>query len=149
MFIVTIKLPEKRTRLLAGGAILALLLILFALRLGGAAAVLSPADPDVSLCRNCLHGFGWQVEAQPVEQASFVLTQELSGDYLALQREAGFDLSPHAGKTIRRYTFAVTNYPTGETGVLADVLILDGQVIGGDIRTSDMDGFMHSLVYPG
>ena len=47
------------------------------------------------------------------------------------------------------YTFEVVNYPTGETGVLADVLLREGQVIGGDIRTSDLNGFLHSLNRPG
>ena len=76
------------------------------------------------------------------------LSAQLSEGYLALQREAGFDLSDDMGQTVTRYTFAVTNYPTGETGILADLLVRNGEVVGGDIRSTALNGFLHGLVQP-
>ena len=52
------------------------------------------------------------------------------------------------GQTVTRYTFTVTNYPTGETGILADLLVRNGEVVGGDIRSTALDGFLHGLVRP-
>lgn len=51
-------------------------------------------------------------------------------DYLALQSGQGFDLSKYAGKRVKRYTYEITNYPTGETGILANLLIYKNTVIG-------------------
>ena len=68
--------------------------------------------------------------------------------YLDLQLEAGLDLSDDLGSTVTRYTFEILNYPTGEQGVLADLLVRNGAVVGGDVRTSGLDGFLHSLNRP-
>lgn len=150
MLIFTIKLPPRRTCRILAGAVLALFLALGlfsrlrAIQTNANAAV----DLEVRQCLECLQRFGWEVAATPVNSEVFELKSGLSQSYLTLQQEAGFDLSDDMGWMVSRYTFEVVNYPTGETGVLADVLVRDGQVIGGDIRTSDLGGFMHSLIYP-
>ncbi|MBR6748707.1 MAG: hypothetical protein IKM07_07185, partial [Clostridia bacterium] len=38
-----------------------------------------------------------------------------------------------------------TNYPGGLSDVAANLLILDGEVIGGDISSTLLDGFMHGF----
>lgn len=151
MLILTVKLPDRRLRRILGGLLAALLLaaaLLFRLHSAGEEA-LAESSLEVQQCLDCLHGFGWEVVSTPVNSEVFELKDSVSQSYLALQLEAGFDLGDDLGQMVTRYTFEVVNYPTGETGVLADVLLREGQVIGGDIRTSDLDGFLHSLNRPG
>ena len=69
-------------------------------------------------------------------------------NYLALQSEQGFDLSKYQGKRVKRYTYEITNYPSGETGVQVSLLIYRNTVIGGEVFTTSLDGFMHGLAMP-
>lgn len=150
MLIFTIKLPPRRLRRFLAGLFLAALLIaaLFTRLHTAEESAMAATDLEVQLCLECLQGFGWEVTAAPTASEVFALSGDLSPSYLAIQQEAGFDLSDDMGWMVTRYTFQVLNYPTGESGILADVLVRDGAVVGGDIRTSDLDGFMHSLVMP-
>ncbi len=94
-----------------------------------------------------LQGLGWEVSGGPgVEQVALpeVFGPEYEG-YLALQAEGGFDLAAYAGRTVIRYSYPIANYPTGEAGVLADLLVLDGEIVGGELRSSSLDGFMAPL----
>lgn len=97
-----------------------------------------------------LSSLGWSVA--PEERNDQVsLPAEFNGnytDYLAIQKECGFDLTPYAGQTVTRYSYTITNYPTSEEGVQLDLLVLQNQIIGGDVRSTDLSGFMHSLNYP-
>lgn len=94
-----------------------------------------------------LSSLGWETSGAPV--AEQVLLPQSFGpeydEYLAIQAEGGFDLAAYAGETVTRYSYTVTNYPTGETGVLADLLVLDGAIIGGELRSAQLDGFMTAL----
>ena len=65
-------------------------------------------------------------------------------NYNRLQNQAGFDLSEYAGKKLVRYTFEVKNFHDIE-GVRINVLIYQGKVVGGDIMTIAIDGFMLPL----
>ena len=47
-----------------------------------------------------------------------------------------------------RYTFTVTDYPDYEGTVYANVLTYRGRVIGGDICSSDVNGFIHGFEKP-
>ena len=69
-------------------------------------------------------------------------------EYLALQSQQGFDLTQYAGKRVKRYTYEIANYPTGETGVQANLLIYKNTVIGGEVLSPQMDGFLHGLTMP-
>lgn len=149
MFIVVYKLPPKKIRCIFAAIVLALALLAALLfPRDSTAANAGIGDADITLCLDCLHRFGWEVDSLPVETETFLLSQQPGDSYLALQQAAGFDLRDDVGHEITRYTFTVTNYPTGERGILADIFLREGQVVGGDIRTSGINGFMHSLVMP-
>lgn len=109
-----------------------------------------PTLAELESQRSLLSGYGWEVSQQPTCD-QIALPEEFSQEYdsyLALQTECGFPLSEYAGKTVLRCTYEVLNYPGAEQHVYADLLVSDGQVIGGDIRSSQLDGFMHSLRFP-
>ncbi len=100
-------------------------------------------------CILFLFGFGWEIGAdQPVKENVNIpaVFDEVYTSYNKIQLEAGLDLVPYAGKSGMRYTFLVTNYPTdaGEP-VYADVIVIDGEPVAGDIMTVSINGFMHSL----
>ena len=60
-----------------------------------------------------------------------------------MQLNQGFDLSEYKGKKVTRYTYNVTNYEDESVGIVADMLVCDGRLIGGDIcNTSAKDGFL-------
>ena len=95
-----------------------------------------------------LAGLGWEVDAGSETARTVTLPDEVSGviaQYNALQKQQGFDLTPYAGEDCRSYSYAVTNYPSGESGVIAQLIIHDGEVIAGDIHSSALGGFMHGL----
>lgn len=99
-----------------------------------------------------LKSYGWEVKNKPIEVENITLPAEFDAVYTAyneLQIQAGLDLTPHLGKSGTRYTYIVTNYPE-DVGkeVRANLLVIDGVPIAGDICTVSLDGFMHSLYSP-
>ena len=82
----------------------------------GPLLALARQDQVLVLCLDCLEGYGWEVSPTPVSTEDCALDPQLSQDYLALQQEAGFDLSDDLGCVVTRYTFEILNYPPGNRG---------------------------------
>lgn len=68
--------------------------------------------------------------------------------YNELQKLQGMDLSRYKGQRAKRYTYTVLNYPGQEEGVQANVLVLNDTIIGGDVSSVAIDGFMHGFAIP-
>lgn len=95
-----------------------------------------------------LAGLGWEVDAGSETARTVTLPDEVSGviaQYNALQKQQGFDLEPYAGKEIESYTYELMNYPNGEESVVAQLFVYKGRAIAGDIHSSALGGFMHSI----
>ena len=95
-----------------------------------------------------LKGWGWEVSPQAKQVEELQMPEQFGSEYqryLELQRDQGFELTKYAGKRIRRYTYDVLNYPTGESGVTAHLLIYRNTVIGGEILGN---GFLNGLARP-
>ena len=95
-----------------------------------------------------LSQFGWQVSAEPVECKRVTIPSEFDKIFAAyneLQKEQGLNLSKYKNKEVTRYTFAVTNYPDYQGTVYANVLVYRNRVIGGDICSADVSGFVHGF----
>jgi hypothetical protein len=93
--------------------------------------------------------FGWTVEEEPVEVEEVVIPttwNDVYENYNLLQQEQGLDLTPYQGKTCKRWVYQVLNYPRSDQRVLATILVLDGKVIGGDISSANLDGFMATFL---
>lgn len=158
MLIVTAKVPRRK---LAVGVALAALACCCALvlNLGGGAVreAAAPAAPDPKGVRSnadrveYLRSYGWEVKEEPVATQELLIPEELDEsytEYLALQSEQGFHLEKYAGKRAKRYTYEITNYPTGEAGVQANLLICKNTVIAGEVLSPRLDGFLHGLAMP-
>ncbi len=97
--------------------------------------------------------FGWVVDAGSVETAEVTIPAEFDkifAGYNELQKSQGLDLSKYKKKAITRYTFTVTNYQDADGKpydgtVWANVLTYRGRVIGGDICSADVSGFIHGF----
>ena len=76
---------------------------------------------------------------------------EVYEKYNAIQKEQGFDLTKYQGKRVKRWTYAIKNYPgyAADSGCIhANLLVYEGQVIGGDVCSVELNGFMHGFDYP-
>lgn len=92
--------------------------------------------------------FGWEVEASPSEELKIKIPAEFDkvmNSYNDLQLNQGLDLSKYRGKEVTRYTFKVTNYPDYKGTVMANVIVYKNRVIGGDLCSSDVTGFIHGF----
>jgi hypothetical protein len=92
-----------------------------------------------------LSQFGWEVNLSDVEEVGAKLPSvfdKILTAYNELQMRQGLNLSKYKNKEITRYTFVVTNYPGVEGTVLANVLVYRNRVIGGDLCSADMTGFV-------
>lgn len=158
MFIITAKVPRRK---LALGTAVAALLCCCALALNlipsqsrAAAASAAPNPKGVRSNQDriaYLESYGWNVTEEPLASQELLIPDEMDesyDDYLALQEEQGFDLKQYAGKRVKRYTYEITNYPTGETGIQANLLVYRNTVVGGEVLSPRLDGFLHGLTMP-
>lgn len=94
-----------------------------------------------------LRQFGWTVEPDPVSVCELTIPakfDEVYEGYNRLQLSQGFDLSRLRGETVKQWRYRVTNYP-GCGNVYASLLVKDGRVVGGDISSTELSGFMHGF----
>ena len=92
-----------------------------------------------------MESFGWSVDKE-FETKELTIPEswnQVYTDYNEVQLNQGFDLSDYKGKTVTLYTYTITNYENLSEGVVADMLVCDGNLIGGDIcNTSAENGFL-------
>ena len=92
--------------------------------------------------------FGWTVDGGNAKSAKVTIPADFDKVFAAyneIQRAQGLDLSKYKKKEITRYTFEVTNYPNYEGEVYANVLVYRNKVVGGDICSADVSGFVHGF----
>ena len=160
MFIITKKVPRRRLTAAAFLFLLTLGLFGAGLDLSGDMQVASTVpytQPDPTGIRSnddriaYLEGFGWITGAEPAAVEEILLPETFGKDYkdyLNLQSEQGFDLQEYAGKTVKRYTYQIKNYPGLQENIWASLLIYKNTVIGGEVFCNQGDGFTQGLPYP-
>ena len=55
------------------------------------------------------------------------------------------NLEKYKNKDVTRYTYEITNYPDYDGKVLANIIVYKNKVIGGDICSADVNGFLHGF----
>ncbi len=156
MFILSMKMTQRRV--LAALSVLLALSVFFTIFLsaqGISAEVSSNGKKITDLAAEnneqrigYLKQFGWEVSAEPSEIVEVAIPTEFNDvyeKYNVIQKKQGFDLSPYRGKTVKRWTYDVTNYPDNRPNVKANLLVYENKVIGGDICSLELDGFMHGF----
>lgn len=159
MVIYTAKVPKKRIKI--GAVFCAVLLCcgaVFCLFPRGekqtAAPQAVPSAKGISSAKDRLSyiaAWGWTVEQTPLAVQEFSIPAQMDesyDEYITLQQQQGFDLAAYAGKNVKRYTYEVTNYPSGEQGVQLNLLIYKKTVIAGEVLSGGINGFLHGLAMP-
>ncbi len=94
-----------------------------------------------------LSQYGWEA-TELVDRAEVTVPSQFDAvyeEYNTLQKKQGFDLSKYRRKTVTRYTYLINNYKDHKGTVLADVIVYKNKVIGGDICSADVNGFVHGF----
>lgn len=95
-----------------------------------------------------LESLGWQVDSNPVEVAEVIIPQTFNDvykNYNSIQKAQGYDLSKFRGVRAKRWTYNLKNYSGASEGVRANLLIYNNMLIGGDISSVALNGFMQGL----
>ena len=101
--------------------------------------------------RAFLAGFGWEVDDSGCEEEAVVIPARFDAvyeDYNTIQKYQGLNLERYRGKTVMRYTYPVKNYADYDGTVLATLLVYKDRVIGGDVCSASVDGFVHGWKKP-
>ena len=97
---------------------------------------------------NFLKQFGWEVHPEPVETVEIIIPKEFDAVYKKyndVQKAQSLNLEKYKNKAVKRYTYEVSEYPGHPGRVYANLLIYGDKVVGGDICSAELDGFMHGF----
>lgn len=131
-------------RIVLAALVLLLLLIGLTALLGGRAKNADSTDKRLAF----IASLGWEADAETEEARTVTIPRCDEGamaEYNALMQKGGYDLSRYEGKTVEQYSYQLTNYPGTDQKVFITVYVWHGRVIGGDIHTAALNGFMHEL----
>lgn len=169
MFICTLKASNIKFFAVIVSAV-ALLITLVAVTQGSAAPTSAPgntplaqvsAAPEAKISFDkirtnddrvaFLKQFGWEVYPEALEEVTLKLPGEfdrIMTEYNEIQKSQGLDLSKYKGQEVVRYSYTVNNYPDYDGEVRANIIVCKNRVVGGDVCSADVDGFITSLYRP-
>ena len=88
---------------------------------------------------------GWEVETVPTGQMEVLVPavfDQIYESYNDIQKAQGFDISRYKGERVMKYTYLVKNYPQEQDGVAANLLVYQGRIIGADLCSLELGGFL-------
>ena len=105
---------------------------------------------DSSQILTFISTFGWEVDEEPDEVREVIIPAEFDdvyNNYNAIQLKQGYDLQKYAGERVKRWTYTIKNYPESvdQECIKINILVYKGEVIGGDVCSVRLDGFMHGF----
>lgn len=157
MMTVTVKM--RRQRLFVIGTFFLIILLM------AVAAMLGKQDDHSLVVQNSitqntnderirfLSELGWQVSDEPCTISDVLIPGEFDdvyNNYNEIQLGCGYDLRSYKSKLVKKYTYEVLNYPNAAKGetVYVNLLIYQNEIIGGDVSSAQLNGFMHGLNMP-
>lgn len=154
MFIHTVRIKKSAvvTTLLVAAVFLLTLVFLPAAdravaAMGGVGKVPSCATNEDRVA--WLQSMGWEVEAEPSSELSVVIPEkfdEIYSQYAVMQRQCGFRLDRHKGRTAQKYSYTVLNYGGGKEHAVASILQRGDKVIAADLSSARLGGFLKPLL---
>lgn len=152
MFVVSVKAKRKNVFLCMLLLLILALVILTAVFVHGHGSEATMAGNKYSVKAESnedriafLKQFGWEVQAEPVEIREVTVPaafNDVYEKYNQIQKEQGLDLTRYAGKICKQWVYQVENATDRGAPVRATLLVYGGKVIGGDISSTPLDGFM-------
>ncbi len=141
-------------------AVLMISLLIFVPKNSATASEMTIAENEINFDKvksngdrvDFLEQFGWEVDRTPEKECVVRIPanfDNIMSSYNDIQKSMGLDLEKYTGKEAVRYTYKVTNYPNYDGTVFANVTIYKNRVIAADVCSSDVDGFIRSLDFPG
>ncbi len=105
---------------------------------------------DLTEILSFVSSFGWEISSQPDEIREIIIPSEFDDvykNYNEIQLSQGYNLEKFCGERVKRWTFTVSNYPgyEGKEFIKINILVSDGAVIGGDVCSVELNGFMHGF----
>lgn len=93
---------------------------------------------------------GLEVSKQEIEKKTVQIPSEFSEIYIAyndIQKAQGFNLEKFQGKTVELYTYEVLNYHDDTQEVYVNLLVYNEKIIGGDVSSTNLDGFISGFEF--
>lgn len=145
------RFASQRTKtslaVLIGFIVLALLLIL-GTAAGGpdvlTAEMVSTAEERMEFLLEC----GWETDPTSETVQEIHIPERFTSvyeNYNDLQLRQGYDLTEYAGRDCTLYSYTVLNYPDDSQTVIADLYVYKNRIIGGDVHSTSLNGFMIAL----
>lgn len=156
MFVLSIKTSRKKLIFLSG---LLVFIVFCCIAVGvsnnDSISVISNSNFSVKATDNSsridfLSRFGWEVDEEPTEISEITIPQEFNDvyqKYNQLQKQQGFNLEKYKGRLCKHFTYKVLNY-NGNEAVNANLIVYKNKIIGGDISSVELSGFMHGFKNP-
>lgn len=153
MFVI--KKITKKSICIAAAVLAVLLVLIFRFAVCGFQKTTAQSDTmgtysllasDNEGCIDFLNQFEISADNEPIEVSKVRIPSvfnDVYEKYNELQKKQGLDLEDYKGKECEKRTYKVNNY--GEDNVNANLLIYNGKVIGGDICSTQLDGFMKTF----
>lgn len=95
--------------------------------------------------------FGWEISDEPIEVKETVIPAEFDETYEKyneLQKQQNFNLEKYKNTRVKSWSYEILNYPGYENSdgiIRGNLLTCNGVVIGGDICSIELGGFMHGF----
>jgi hypothetical protein len=148
VFVLTTKVTRTKILVVSAIAVLAVIFMLFGLGAKQESQNANIQATTITERQSFLKQFGWQIDVKSETVRAFTFPSVFDNvltTYNILQKKQGFDLTKFKNKKADCYTYTVLNYPDNPTGVVATLLVSDGKIIGGDIHSLELSGFMHGF----
>ncbi len=158
MFVFSLRASKPKLIVILCAVTAVLIALVLILRGGGRAVInsesvscrASNAEERVAF----LSQFGWKIDEDPVEVSEVIIPSEFNNtysEYNGIQKNQGMDLEPYRGRRVKRWVYEVKNYPgyaADSECIRATILVYNGIVIGGDVSSLELNGFMQGFEYP-
>ena len=152
MFVYSFKASKRQiiSMILCAVMLIAVLVVAILWPLGSASAeTFKPVDGSNNDERTAyLKNLGYDIDSQSPTVKEVLIPDEFDEvfeRYNKIQQEAGMNLKPYHGKRVKCWTYRVLNVPA-QGLVQANIFVYKNKIIGGDISSTALDGFMHGLV---
>ena len=147
MFIKAIKIKKSSFTILVASVLIIIIAVIMAVVAGAHQGVTYQLKSEKQR-QSFLKEMGWEVSEEYTECKVVIIPEKFNDVYQKynnLQKKQGFDLEKFKGKTVEIYTYEVKNYPGHEKNIVANLMVYEGELIGGDVSCIEIDGFMQGL----
>ena len=96
-----------------------------------------------------LNAYGYNVNNKPIQIQEVIIPSDFGTEYEKyndFQKLSGFDLAKYKNTRVKQYTYKVIDYQNSDEEVVANLLVYNNKVIGGDVSSTTLGGFSHGFI---